>query len=373
MPEGGRRVESNGITVLIPPDLPRGKAAYVGIPPGQDLAGSLRAWFDGDWSGWRKSYRVLDGGQIRAQRAAAGYEALYTEAHVADARGKRYYLFLFAAAAGGRVEELFLLSDVEELLPVHQQGLQTILTSLRMGTPALAPPAPAPAPAPGGGGSGGLDGMYRTARLVITGDYNAVSGRMSKKPGYEHWVFFPDGRFYFAYPDAGVQDFDYAALCRRSSQFCGTYSMAGSQGRVTLSDGTAWNVEREGADTIRIKGRPYVRLDPCDGLTLRGTFRRADFRDQYSPKQGITFSPDGRFADEGVAKAAHMLWWSERGGYVDDDGVPGRGTYRITRYSLELKYSDGRFKRMTFNLEPGASRQDVQRFILNAWTFVRVQ
>jgi hypothetical protein len=75
----------------------------------------------------------------------------------------------------------------------------------------------------------------------------------------------------------------------------------------------------------------------------------------------------------GVAKAAGVLRWSEREGYIEDDGRPGQGTYRIIRYSLELKYKDGRFKRITFNVDPGTPKVDVRKFILNTWAFIRVQ
>ncbi len=74
-----------------------------------------------------------------------------------------------------------------------------------------------------------------------------------------------------------------------------------------------------------------------------------------------------------MAKAVSVLWWTERTGYVEDDGVPGRGTYRIIRNSLELNYDDRRFKRITFNLEPGTGKENVQKFVLNTWTFARVQ
>ncbi len=110
-------------------------------------------------------------------------------------------------------------------------------------------------------------------------------------------------------------------------------------------------------------------------MRLEGTFRRADYKTLYAgSQQGITFTPDGRFSDEGVFKAAAVMVRQPVGnGYDFDDGAPGSGTYRIANYTLELTYSDRKVKRTSIFLEPGASKTGVREFYLNTYKFARVQ
>ena len=68
------------------------------------------------------------------------------------------------------------------------------------------------------------------------------------------------------------------------------------------------------------------------------------------PKQGISFMPDGHFADDGVMKAAPVV-----------HRMPvaiTRFTFHVGHYTLTLLYSDGRVKRVTFYLDPGAWKTD---------------
>ncbi len=117
-----------------------------------------------------------------------------------------------------------------------------------------------------GARAGGLSGVYGTYTKVTS--YHPQLGWLDKTQGWDHWAFFPDGRFYYASPEQGLDNFNYAVMCRRNPNFCGAYRMAGGRGTLTFADnGQTWPIERDG-DKIRIKGKPYERLDPCDGLVL---------------------------------------------------------------------------------------------------------
>jgi len=108
-----------------------------------------------------------------------------------------------------------------------------------------------------------------------------------------------------------------------------------------------------------------------DDVKLSGTFRRADYKTLFaSAQQGITFTPDGRFKDEGIFKAAFVQYRTNNG-YVFDDGAPGTGTYRIKHYSLELTYDNGRTKRAVFYIDPGKASGDVSTFWFNEYLFAR--
>jgi hypothetical protein len=134
-----------------------------------------------------------------------------------------------------------------------------------------------------------------------------------------------------------------------------------------------WAV-REISGGVEIRGDKYYPMDPC-GLTLQGTFRRADYKTlSAGAQQGITFFRDGRFIDDGVLKAAFVMVRNPLNGNYDfDDGAPGRGTYRIANYTLELNYANGRTKRTSFLIEPGKPKTDISQFQLNTYSFARTQ
>jgi hypothetical protein len=103
--------------------------------------------------------------------------------------------------------------------------------------------------------------------------------------------------------------------------------------------------DRRTIDAGHAIGGNFTRLDPCEGLKLQGVFRPSDYAQPYSSRQGIAFSADGSFVDEGILKAAGVLTPNGRGRDDWDDGKPGRGHYRFGNYTLELSFSDGRIKR----------------------------
>lgn len=84
---------------------------------------------------------------------------------------------------------------------------------------------------------------------------------------------------------------------------------------------------------------------------------------------GITLTKNGQFADDGVFLAGDVVDKS----IASDDGMPGRGKYRINNNRLELRNMNGRVKRTTFTLEPGTLTSAVRRFHLNTWEFIRVR
>ena len=214
----------------------------------------------------------------------------------------------------------------------------------------------------------------------FSGIYRAVGATEAHTIGWRYVAFFPDGRFVEGFPPAVMDQLDEDAEIARNPVGWGTYRMAGEWGEITFAmtdpsdkEPLVWKI-KEYEDRLLVDGDAYYRLEPCNGLKLKGTFRRGDYQTAPTAAQGITFTPDGRFVDEGVFQAAGVLVRNPSGTGEDfDDGVPGRGTYRIANYTIELRYSDGRIKRTSLFRDPGASQTDVREFYLNTWRFVRVQ
>lgn len=183
---------------------------------------------------------------------------------------------------------------------------------------------------------------------------------------------------------------------RREPIGWGTYEFSGNRGRAifyrTRGDqgpSTIWALSLRADGGVVVVGDTrsqytsesgilYNLLDPCEGLTLEGTFLREDYRtfqpgSSNVPTEAVTFTRDGRFADRGFVDAAGVLWRTRDGAFAEDDGVPGTGTYRIANYTLELRYLDGRVKPVFFYLELGTSKANVREFYANTWKFVRVK
>lgn len=196
--------------------------------------------------------------------------------------------------------------------------------------------------------------------------------------GPKYITFFPDARVFEGIPDRGMDDLDEDAEIKFHSTGWGTYTMDGDSGQITLAranvadQAITWSIHAY-PEQLEIHGDRYQKMESGDGVRLNGTFRRADYKTLFaSAQQGITFTPDGRFKDEGIFKAAFVQNRTERGSEFDD-GAPGTGTYRVKHYSLELAYDNGRSKRAVFYLDPSNSRGgDVALFWFNEYLFARV-
>jgi len=380
MPPGWERVESPDATLIVAPTSSFGKA-FIALPPAIDLKSDLRAAYDMRWANLQKDYRVLQSSEVVSKRAPKGYDLLASTAVLADHDGVRWGLFLMVAQNGTKAETVFFLSNVADpdLANTLQEVLGHFLDSLGFASGAGDPKmAEAAKPVPLSKGKGKFNGIYRGVGVV---NYSGSGPSIS----WHYVVFFPDGRFMEGFPDQGMDKLDEAAEIRRNPVGWGSYESSGGpggRGKIVFlitdpeyeKTPTIWDL-KEYSDHLQVNGDSYNRLEPCDGMKLAGTFRREDYKSLYAgAQQGITFTADGKFADEGVFKAASVMVRNPVGSGEDfDDGAPGSGTYRIANYTLELSYSNGRVKRTSIFLEPGASKTGVREFYLNTYKFARVQ
>lgn len=382
MPRGWKRVDNPQATLLVAPlDLPQ--QAFIALFPALDLKTNLRAAYDARWRDFVRDYKVLQTTDPVSKRADQGYEVIVGGAALADNNGARWALLLIVAQNGNHAETLVYMSNVAspELAGTLQEVLGHVLDSIGFAKGAGDPRvAQAGKPVPLAKTTGKLNGIYRGIG-VMHHELSATGAAIS----WRYVAFFPDGRFMEGLPDQGMDHFDEDAEIRRSPVGWGSYQTSGGpdgHGRIVFlitdpeieKEPTVWDL-KEYPDHLQVNGDTYHLLERCDGLKLEGTFRREDYKTvSAGAQQGITFTPDGRFQDEGVFKAAGVMVRNPVGNGEDfDDGAPGVGAYRIANYTLELKYSNGRVKRTNVFLEPGASKAGVREFYLNTWKFVRVQ
>jgi len=221
-------------------------------------------------------------------------------------------------------------------------------------------------------GQAGLSGVYH--RLGTVKEMNVAAGRFILRAKDTYWCFFPDGRCYYSMPTEGLDNFSYDYVRGMNPLWCCTYTLNGDDGTITWGTGGTTVGFRRSGQTLLI-GRTadaHEPLDPCDGLRLEGTFKREGWQDENMPKEGITFSRDGTFVDEGfLAGAISSWWWADRG-LVEAKFAPGRGTYRLAGNSLVLLYADGRKVRANFHLEDRAAKESVAVFVISTRRFVKV-
>src|SRR5579864_1533262 len=383
MPIGWNRTTQGDITYIKPPFGPEGTATFFALAADR-LQPDLRTSFNILWDGYKKENRVLEGGQILAAHSPNGYDAFYTRAMVSDRNGRRWKVFVMGAKFKSRIETVLFMTNAfsRELAATNEQVFDSFLKSIRFTDESAeeaaanagdaerkkagAPAAKLPK------GNGKFDGIYRA--VGQTGD------SLSPQRGidYKYVAFFPDGRFVEKLPDQGLDKLNEGMEIRINPVGWGTYEMTGDAGRIVFppdeysKNSIVWAF-KECSDHLKLRGDDYYLLDRCNDLKLEGTFRRSDYKTTYAAREGITFTPDGRFADEGVLKAAGVMVRNAAGNYDFDDGAPGRGTYRIANYTLELTYANGRVKRTSFLLDPEMPKSDVSEFFLNTWKFRRTR
>jgi hypothetical protein len=222
-------------------------------------------------------------------------------------------------------------------------------------------------------GEAGLSGVYHRAAIVT--EMSVTARRFVTHAKHTYWCFFPDGRVYYSMPTEGLDNFNYDYVKGMNALWCCTYKLKGDDGTITWGTGGTTVGFRRSGRTLLI-GRDsdaYDLLAPCNGLALEGTYRREDWQDEISPKEGITFSRDGTFVDEGFLGGAITTWWWADRGLVDAKFPPGNGTYRVVSNSLVLLYTDGRKVRANFHLADQATKDNVTGFLISTRRFVKVK
>lgn len=386
MPRGWTRTESPQGTLLVAP-LTAPRKAFIALMPATDLSTDLTALFNSSWSGLLRNYRVVQAQQPSPWHSKKGIDGMDAAAVVKDNTGVAWEIALFVTKNGSKAESVFFMNNSfqekelnQTLTDVLHQVLDSLGFSGGVGDPngeLAAKPVPLPR------GSGKYHGLYRAIGQIDTNPMMAgTPGNPYKyKVGYKYVVFFADGRFKEGFPDQGLDKLDEDTEMRRNPVGWGTYAFQGEIGKVTFlkvlptdRESIVWML-RDISGGVEVHGDKYYPVDPCDGVKLQGTFRRADYQTlSAGARQGITLSPDGRFVDEGVFKAAFVMVRNPVSGNYDfDDGAAGNGTYRIANNTLELNYSNGRTKRTSFMIEPNKSKTDVASFQLNTYTFARMQ
>src|SRR5579864_8658108 len=205
MPTGWIPEEKGDTTILHAPAPPRGTTTFIAMAA-DNMEGDLQNSFNVLWTGFKNSYRILQGGQISPLHGH-GYEAFTTTAVATDQHGVLWTVYVLGAQYKQRIQTVMFMSSVPPgtMLNAYEQILTKFVANLRFGDalpgshvpPAGAAPVEEP---PHKLPPGALEGIYVGFGL-------GVGGHMGTKT----LLFSADGWVVKNVPDEGMIGFDFTA------------------------------------------------------------------------------------------------------------------------------------------------------------------
>lgn len=368
-PRGWRRVESDGTLFFIPSDLRGGGRVLIAVLPGEELRGDFRQWFEATIEqSLQNGERIVRAGELKAQRAAEGYDTLLKIVETRDQTGYSYNRLYLAAHPGNRAEMVLYLASSADLFQQYSGVFEKFVTSLDYANsrlarkapeaPAKVPDAPTRKPATGEQLSGLYTGNeYRRQFNVMTKYYDNINVKI-------HYIFWPDGRVYSGLPKGGtLERFDMDRAEREDAANVGRYSISGGQIRFTWTSGQRDPVAfQRASDSITLGKTTLYRVKTWDGLRLDGTYSVRSFTNLSGgvAEGGVSGEDILLLRKDGTFQSSGFTGYATSGSHVGagtSSKTSGRGTYRITGNVLELRYANGNVVRATFYVHPENERQ----------------
>ncbi len=183
----------------------------------------------------------------------------------------------------------------------------------------------------------------------IIGVWQGISLQTTATSGIRYNVFSPifltNGQAYFGskFPTEGLDELDTRIPPELHSRDWGTYTF--SNGRGVLKMPYANIPLRMENDKLIITANQtdhkFFQLPSVDGARFNGTYVMSE---AYEKIPVITFTADGRFADNGAIK----VLYHEYTDCLNPGLLPGSGTYEVKNYSILFNYSDGRKIKIAF-------------------------
>ncbi|HEY6253886.1 MAG TPA: hypothetical protein VI685_28350 [Candidatus Angelobacter sp.] len=336
MPNGWTPEEKGDTTILHAPSPPRGTATFIAMAA-DNMEGDLQNSFNVLWSGFKNSYRILQGGQISPLHGN-GYDAFTTNAVATDQNGVRWTVYVMGAQYKQRIQTVMFMSSVPPgtMLNAYQQVFTRFVSNLRFGDAlpgSQVPPANA-APveeAPHKLPPGALEGIYVGFGL-------GAGGRMGTKT----LLFSADGWVVKNVPEEGMIGFDFTANRNNpdtNRSWVGRYRVQGNQISILWQD---YADDRQVVTRNENSFSPgidvYIPMCRCTGKRFSGKYNFGlAGSDQY-----MQFFPDGTFVDHKVLD--QMLVPSA---FYDHPRIQ-RGSYSIQNQTMIFTFADGRRGMRTF-------------------------
>lgn len=363
-PKGWRRVESGGTLIFIPQDLRSGERVLIALLPSEVLSSNFRDWFKAKIrQSLQDGERIVKESDLLEQRVEEGYDTLVKLIETRDSAGYSYHRLYLGARPGNRAEMVLYLASSAELFKRYGDTFQGFALSLdyksarssdisKEATSTLTSPPKINKP------TGGLSGLYTGNKYRL--NYNTLTNTYEHKNVNIHYIFSPDGRVYQGLPKGGtLENFDMDLATRLEPKKVGRYEISGN--KITLSWPDSAGSPSDYKPTswgMKIGDTPFYRVKPWNGLKLDGTYSVKSFVNTSSRISGeggiagenvLIFRRDGTFESSGFTGYAASTSNVNTAATVKRSG---RGSYKITGNTLELKFNDGTTLRSTFYVHP---------------------
>jgi hypothetical protein len=202
--------------------------------------------------------------------------------------------------------------------------------------------------------TGPMDEVYLAlAHGSTPGSYTTVAGTPAL-------AFVDAGLVTAAVPPQGPAEVAAGALDPTATVSTGIYDA--HDGRVDLSwpsTGVSTTLRPDAHGLLRLDGRTYGVVDPLDGATLSGTYRRLSGGSGAT----VTFTGHGRFSDEGVTADTDL---------PSTANPSGAGAYRVAGNTLTMVYDAGPLQTLSlYALPQYLGSKD--RLVIGGQTFVRTK
>lgn len=354
MPTGWNPVEKDGTTMISAPAPPPGTATFIALAA-HDLDGDLQNSFNELWGGFRRSYRILQGGQVTPLRFKNKYDAYQTSALAADQGGRRWTIYVMGVQYHQRLQVVTFMSNLPpgSYLSACEGIFRKFLGNLTFGDalpganvppPDAAPVADTPHTLP----PGALEGIY-------------IGFELSSHPGSRRLLFNPDGWVVRDVVPESMIGFDFTKYRndpKTNRSWVGRYRVDGNQINILWQDYTE---HREVIGRNETSAKPginvYVPMCRCTGEKFSGKYLYGLARSgQY-----IQFFPDGTFLDHQVLD--QMLLPSA---YYEHPRIQ-RGTYSIYSQTIVFTFADGRRGTRTFYAPKAQKAAKLFDFIGLGW------
>jgi hypothetical protein len=286
----------------------------------------------------------MSGGNYRtagSQKSFGGLEYIRGKGSV-NIAGAEYGFELFIVKLGNRFERVLIVGSrnycrgVSRYFAsdrvVYREAIEELLYSLRFADSGL------PAVTTGSIKGSGATGVWQG---TIQGTGAAVGLRLEVFTP----IFLTNGQVYFGptFPLRGLDGVDTRVPAELNRRDWGSYVFDAGRGVLNMPYGDI-PFRIEGQQLIVTKNQrdwPFFRLAPVDGAVFNGTYM---FDEDNGQIPSITFSPDGRFVDNGALRVMSH----ERNECLNPAAKPGSGRYDVRDYSVTFTYSDGRRVKLAF-------------------------
>ena len=190
---------------------------------------------------------------------------------------------------------------------------------------------------------GGIKGVWQGISL-------SVGQPTTSQPlgvGYKVFspIFLSNGQAYFGpkFPSEGLNGVDSRVLAELHQRDWGFYTFSNGRGVLKMPYGDI-PLRMEGKTLIITANNTdhrFYQLPSVDGASFNGTYAMSE---AYGKIPAITFSEDGRFADNGAIR----VLFHEYNDCINPAITPGSGTYEVKDYTITFNYTDGRKIKIAF-------------------------